>query len=133
MNTEFDITPTVMQSSALPPERVRIIRRFEDLPLARIRRGIVYVLAAWSAPSIMHFGRITRALARSDRPNLEFYVLDIDCVPHDFMTATFQHSAAGAGETMWVRDGVVVASVLTYPRGDVEAEFLKRTKESLDE
>jgi hypothetical protein len=65
-------------------ERVRIISRFEDLPLAQIRRGIVYILAAWSDPSVMHFRLITEAFSRIDWSRLEFYLVDIDCVPDDF-------------------------------------------------
>lgn len=134
MPTDFDITVTVTQYCAVPLERVRIVRRFEDLPLARIRRGVVYLLAAWSGPSVMHFRVITEALSRIDSSGLEFYVVDIDCVPKDFMLASFQRSApAGAGETVWVRDGAVVASVLTYSRAGVEAEFMRHTRELIDD
>jgi hypothetical protein len=134
MPTDFDITPTVTHYCAVPQERVHIVSRFEDLPLTQIRRGIVYLIAAWSAPSVMHFNLVTKALSRIDWSGLEFYVVDIDCVPDDFMQATFQRRApAGAGETVWVRDGVVVASVLTYSRVEVEAEFMRHTRELLDD
>jgi len=107
MPTDFDITPTVTRYCAVPQERVRIVSRFEDLPLTQIRRGIIYLLAAWSGPSVMHFRFITEALSRIDWSGLEFYVVDIDCVPHDFIQATFQRGApAGVAETIWVRDGV---------------------------
>jgi hypothetical protein len=129
-----NITPTVTRYSALPLERVHLVSRFDDLPLSEIRCGIVYFLAAWSGPSVMHFRSITEVLSRIGSSCLEFYVVDIDCVPDDFMRLTFHRSApAGAGETLWVGDGVVVASVLTYPRAEVEAEFMRRTRELLDE
>jgi hypothetical protein len=54
MYTGFDITPTVTRYCAGPLERVRIVSRFEDLRLTQIRRGIVYILAAWSGPSVIH-------------------------------------------------------------------------------
>lgn len=136
MPTPFDITPTVTKYCAIPLERVRIIRRFEDFPLTQIRRGVVYLLAAWSGPSVRHFRAITESLSRIDSSGLEFYVVDIDCVPEDFMLASFQRSApAGVGETLWVRDGAAVASVLTYShsRDGFEAEFMRHTRELIDD
>jgi hypothetical protein len=126
------ITLTDTRYSALPLERVHLVSRFEDFRLSQIRRGIVYLFAVWSVPSVLHFRSITEALSRIDWSDLEFYVVDIDCVPEDFMRATFQCRAAGAGETLWVRDGVVVASILTYSHAEVKAEVMRRTRELLD-
>jgi hypothetical protein len=132
MPTAFDITPTVTQYSALPHERVRIVKRFEELPVTEIRRGVVYLLAAWSGPSVMFFRRITELIGCLESM-LEFFVVDIDCVPADFFSTTFaRHAPTGAGETLWVRDGVVVASVGTYAPADVDVVFLKHTRELLD-
>ena len=133
MPIEFDITPAVRQSSAIPFECLTVIRRFEDLPLAQIRRGIVYFFAGWSGLSLTYFRLATKSLASlMDTPGLEIYVVDIDCVPGDFLMSTFGHSyPAGSGETVWVRDGHIVSVADTYLGPEVEAEVSRRTRELL--
>ena len=134
MPIEFDITSAVREQSALPFERLTVIRRFEDLPLGRIRRGIVYFFAGWSGLSLTYFHRMTMVLAPWADTNLQIYVVDIDCVPGDFMMSTFGHShPAGSGETVWVRDGRIVSVVDIYLGPQVDAEVLKRTKELLED
>lgn len=93
MTSNFDITPTVSKYSVLPLNRVQIVSSLDDLRITRIRLGIIYILALWSGPSIMVLQQITKALARLDSSVLEFFVVDIDCVPPDFSTATFKHNA----------------------------------------
>ncbi|HRI69477.1 MAG TPA: hypothetical protein PK156_34840 [Polyangium sp.] len=124
----------VSRYSALPLHRVGIVQRFDDLKFARVRRGIVYFLAAWSGASVMLFRHVTEALARLDSTVLEFIVVDLDCVPADFWAEAFDRlTPAGAGETLWVRDGVVVASALTSPRPGADSEFMRYTRILIDE
>ena len=134
MPIEFDITLGVKQQSAIPFERLTVVRRFEDLPLGRIRRGIVYFFAGWSGPSLFYFHRITQVLTPLADTNLEIYVVDIDCVPGDFMMSTFGHlHPAGSGETIWVRDGRIISVAGAYLGPQVDAEVLGRTKELLED
>lgn len=132
MPIEFDITAAVRQNSAISFDRVTLIHRFEDLPLARIRRGIIYFFAGWSGLSLHYFRRITTSLASfTDTPDLVIYVVDIDCVPEDFLMSTFGHSnPAGSGETVWVCEGRIVSAVDIW-LGDLHAEVSRRTRELL--
>ena len=134
MPIEFDITSAVRQSSAIPYERLTLIRRFEDLPLAQIRRGIVYFFAGWSALSLAYFRLATKSLAAlTNTSGLDIYVVDMDCVPGDFLMSTFGHlHPAGSGETVWVRDGRIVSVVDAYLGPTAEAEVSRRTRELLD-
>jgi hypothetical protein len=133
MPIEFDITSAVRQSCAIPFERLKLIRRFEDLPLAQIRCGIVYFFAGWSGLSMLYFHVATKSLASlTDTSGLEIYVVDIDCVPGDFLMSTFGHlHPAGSGETVWVRDGRIVSVMDAYLGLAVEAEISRRTRELL--
>jgi len=132
MPIEFDITSGVKEQSAVPFERLTVIRRFEELSLAQICRGIVYFFAGWSGFSLTYFHRATKVLASFVDTSLEIYVVDIDCVPEDFMMSTFGHShPAGSGETIWVRDGRIVSVVDAYLGPQVDAEVLRRTRELL--
>jgi hypothetical protein len=134
MPIEFDITPAVKQHTAIPFERLTVIRHFDHLRLARVRRGIIYFFAGWSGLSISHFHRVTKSLASlTDVPYLEIYIVDIDCVPKDFMMSTFGHRhPAGSGETAWVRDGQIV-SVVDIWLSDIDAEVSRRTRELFHE
>ncbi len=131
MPLDFDITPTVRQSSGLPFDQLRIIQQFVDLPLARIRRGLIYFFAGWGPLSSHYFALTTRALAAMDTSRLEIYVVDIDSVPGEFLRTTFGHyHPAGSGETAWVRDGRIV-SVSDGLGAEVESEFVSRTQQLL--
>jgi hypothetical protein len=136
MPVDFDITPVVREYSSLPFERLTVVRRFEDLPLSQIRRGIIYFFAGWSGPSVSFFRQATDALASMNSSSLEIYVVDIDCVPEEFMTDVFGKTyvyPSGSGETAWIRDGRVVSVMRTYPRADFQTEVLRRTTELLQD
>jgi len=92
-----EITVSVSRNTALPLDRLRLVSRFDELPLPGIRRGIVYFLAPWSGPSVMYFGAITAALSRMDCSNLQ----------HVFHL----RAPAGAGETLWVRDTIFASYI----------------------
>jgi hypothetical protein len=129
-----EMTDTVSRNSALPLERLRLISRFDDLHLSRIQRGVVYFLAPWSGPSVMYFRAMTAALSRMDSSSLDIYVVHIDCVPDEFMGASFrQRAPAGAGETLWIRDGTIVGAVVTYSRAEAATEFTRRTTDLLNQ
>lgn len=132
MPNTFDFASAVERWSAIALERTRVIRCFDDVRLARPGRSVIYLLAAWSGTSASCLRLITEALARTDWPGLEFSVLDIDCVPDDFMLATFHNRPAGSGETLWIRDGIIVGAVRCYPHSEVAATFLRNTRDLLD-
>lgn len=112
MPVEFDIRPMVQMHSALPVERLRIVTRFEDVGLTKIRRGVVFVFAAWSGPAVVAFRMLTRLMSELPTSVLDLVVLDTDCLSAEPATQLFGTEgfiAGGYGETVWVRDGVIVA------------------------
>jgi hypothetical protein len=124
----FDIASAVPQSSALPFERLRLVHHFRTLRLAQIRCGLIYFFAGWGPISMQGFRLVTRALASIDTQGLEVIVVDIDSVPPDFLMATFGHAhPAGMGETIWVRNGRIVAALETYIAGVLEPGIVART------
>jgi hypothetical protein len=112
MADEFDICPIVQKHSALPIERLRVLSHFGDARLAEIRRGVVFVLAAWSAPSVVALKRFTRIMSELPTSGLDLVVVDTDCLDAESEAQLFGTDGfrpGGWGETIWVRDGVVVA------------------------
>jgi len=125
MSIEFDIRPMVEKRSAIPMERVRVLRSFDELHLPEMRRGIVFVFAAWSAPAVMGFQRLTKMIKTLDTGFLELVVLDIDCLTAESAKLLFGapgFTTGGWGETLWVRDGHIVARALGHSAPDALIE-----------
>jgi hypothetical protein len=123
--TEFDIRPMVEKYSAMPVERLRVLRSFEELQLSLIRRGIVFVFAAWSGPAVMALQRFTKALKTIDTDSLDLVVLDIDSLAEESAAQLFGNegfTTGGWGETIWVRDGRAVARELTHTASEALIE-----------
>lgn len=118
MTVQFDIRPMVQEYSAIPIERLRVVSRFEDVRLTEISRGVVFVFAAWSGPSVLGFRRFTRVMSELPTISLDLVVLDTDCLTAESATQLFGtdgFQAGGYGETIWVKDGVVVAREIATP------------------
>ena|SRR6266567_5327869 len=134
MPTKLDIRPTVGKHSALPIERLRVLRSFDEVQLARMRRGVVFVFAAWSGSAVMGLQRFTKVMKSFDTRSLDLVVLDIDCLTEDSASQLFgvpSFTTGGWGETLWIRDGRIVARELahTAPEGLIE----QHTKRLLDD
>jgi hypothetical protein len=69
----------VQNHSALPIERLRVVCHFEHVRFAEIRRGVVFVLAAWSGPAVVALERFTRIMSDLPTTGLDLVVLDTDC------------------------------------------------------
>jgi len=127
MAVEFDIRGTVLKYSALGAERLRIIQHSGDFALSGIRRGVVFVFAVWSGPSVQALQRFTRVLATIELGSLDVIILDNDCITDDDKMRVFGHVFHGAGEVLWIRDGQVIAELSAY-RQESEPLILSHTK-----
>ncbi len=134
MPAEFDIRPVVEKYSAIPTERLRILRSCEEFQLSQMQRGIVFVFAAWSGSAIIGLQRFTKVIKPFVADSLDLVVLDTDCLTEILVSQLFRIPnlrPAGGGETIWVRDGHVVAGVFAYTAP--EALIEQHTKELLDD
>ena len=134
MPADFDIRPMVEEHSAMPVKRLRVVRTFEELRLSAVRRGVVFVFAAWSGPAILAFQRFTRVMNSMDNCYLDLVVLDTDCLTQDSAVEIFGAQGffrGGAGEVVWIRDGRVVAREIA--RDGSEALLEQHKKELLDD
>jgi hypothetical protein len=128
----MDIAQVLKDHTKMPFERLRVVRHLDELRLAAIRRGIIFIFAVWSGPAIIAFHRFTRVLAGIDTTGLDLVVLDTDCLSSEAGTALWGKNVGGGGETLWVRDGAVVARLLLYI-ADSEPELLRHTQDLIDE
>lgn len=116
----------LQKHSRIPFERLRVVGRFNELKLPDIRRGILFIFAVWSGPSIIAFQRFTQILATLDTTRLELIVLDTDCLTSEAGTALWGRNVGGGGETLWVRDGAVAARALLSAE-NAESEARRNT------
>ena len=130
MPVEFDIRPSVQKNTELPFERLRVVQSLSELRLPDIRAGVVFVFAAWSGPAVMALRRLTHVLSKLDLGSLDVIFLDNDSMTGEDMIQLFGHVFHGAGETLWVRDGRVVAELSAF-RPDSEALIVSHTRELL--
>lgn len=129
------IQPIVENYSQLPAGRLRIVDRFEDVRLTGIRRGIVFVFASWSGPAVVALRRFTRVMSSLDTRLLDLVVLDTDCLAEDAATHLFGTDgfrAGGNGETLWVRDGRIVAREIAAPAAS-EPWLVRHTNDLLQD
>ncbi len=96
------------KSSKLPLERIRYFPNSTPSVIAGIERGILFVMAFWSVPSMKAFRQLTEIVHRLD-PNgtLEFVVVDTDGAQPFYEHPEFKGQLHGAGETAWIKDGVI--------------------------
>jgi hypothetical protein len=127
----IDITVVLKEYAKMPFERLRVARQFEELRLSTIRRGIIFVFAVWSGPAVMAFQRFTRILANIDTKELDLVVLDTDCLTPEVAKGLWGKMVTGAGETLWVREGLVVARML-LDIPESEAQVVQHTHALLD-
>src|SRR5262245_18989427 len=115
MLTEFDIRRMLEMISAIPMARLRILQSFDEVHLSEMRRGIIFVFAAWIAPSVMAFRRFANAIKPLATRSLDLVVLDTECLTGDSARQLFGapgFTTGGSGETIRVRDGRIIMRVL---------------------
>jgi hypothetical protein len=130
MPVDFDIRPSLRENSELPLERMRVVQSLAELRLHDVRAGVVFVFAVWSGPAVMALRRFTRLLSGLELGSLDVIVLDNDCRTADDMIRLFGHVFHGGGETLWVRDGRVVAELSAF-QPEAEGLIVSHTRELL--
>ena len=125
----------VEKYSALPMDRLRVVSRFEDVRLPEIRRGVVFVFARWSGPAVVALQRFTKVMQALDTHLLDLVVLDIDGLTNETEAQLFGTDgfpAGGNGETIWLREGIIVAREIAAPDNS-EHLLREHTRRLLDE
>jgi hypothetical protein len=68
-------------------------------------------MAFWSGPAVQAFAKLTEVIAKLDpEGRIELVVVDIDGSDALSAVSEFLGGVRGAGETAWVRNGLVVAT-----------------------
>jgi hypothetical protein len=96
--------------SRVPVERIRYVPDAVAATVRSIRRGVLFLMAFWSGPSVQAFAKLTEVLTRLHAEELELVVAGVDGSPDLYELPEFKGKVHGAGETAWVRAGEIVAT-----------------------
>jgi hypothetical protein len=80
---------------------------------------------------VLALQRLTRFLAARDK-SIDLIVIDIESMTTQEMKQCFGREFHGGGETQWIRDGKVIASLDAYPP-ETDALILSYFKRLLEE
>jgi hypothetical protein len=127
----LDVAEVLKKHAKMPFERLRVVLQLDQLHVSTIRRGIIFIFAVWSGPAFVAFHRLTGVLADIDTTGLDLVVVDIDCLTAEVGRELCGRNPGGMGETLWVRDGVVVARSALYTP-DSEPEMIQHTHDLMD-
>jgi hypothetical protein len=102
---------SLVKYTKLPIERIRYLPDADEKVIKDISRGILFLMAFWSGPSVKVFAQLTEVVAKLDKKGvLELVVVDVDGSPALYEVPEFLGKVHGAGETAWVRNGSVLAT-----------------------
>ena len=93
----------------VPPNRYRYLADTDASVIKSIDRGILFLMAFWSGPSMKAMGKLFEVIARVD-PNreLDLVIVDVDGAPELYDVPGLQ--ILGYGETAWVHRGAIVST-----------------------
>lgn len=84
-----------------------LYRHQGEFDLGGIRYGVVSLFAPWAGPCFVCLKVV--AAMKLPTPEPWLHVLDLSHVEADWLTQTFGFLPHGRGETVWVRDGQIIA------------------------
>ena len=120
----MSIASIIARYSSLPQNDVR---EWSEDTIEDMESAILFVLALWSGQSIAAFKKLTERLAGTP-PSPSLFVCDIDTLSAEIRKQF--GSLQGVGETFWIRNGQVVASMRDYTSVDWSAS-VDRNNETL--
>lgn len=111
MNGNPDGLRSLAKYSKLPIERISYFPDADENVIRDIERGILFLMAFWSGPSVQAFARITEIVSKLDKGQaLQLAVVDVDGSQSLYELPEFLGRIHGAGETAWVRNGAIIAT-----------------------
>lgn len=102
----------------LPDDRI-IILRPNCIELAAIRCAVLFVYAAWSAPSALSFTILCDAISKFSNPLFPIIVVNADDIDCDRFQKVFAELPQGKGEAFWIVNGQISYRDHGYTKNDL--------------
>jgi hypothetical protein len=127
----MQLSVTYQKLLSVPEQRLTMIQDVKSLNINSIDRGILFVMAKWSAASQVAFRALNKSLSSfPDLGDLRLYIVDTDDDQiKDFFTA-INDVPAGKGETYWILKGKILHRLSGYHEESVPA-LQRNTRETL--
>jgi hypothetical protein len=111
MTGRLDGLGSLAKYSKLPVERIQYYPDADASVVQGVERGILFLMAFWSVPSVKAFATLTEVVSRLDVGQvLQLVVIDLHGSSAVFELPEFLGRVHGAGETAWVRHGTIVVT-----------------------
>ncbi len=81
-----------------------VVPSADESTIADIDRGVLFVDARWSVPSMRARGALEERIVNLP---IELVIADIDHSPALSALPALENKLAGAGESIWVKDGTI--------------------------
>jgi hypothetical protein len=91
----------------LPHDRIRV-SQFNQLELAKIAQGVLFIFATWSGASIVSFRLLCEALSGSPEAKFPITVINAEGFDFEAFKKAFGELPQGKGEAFWVKGGQVL-------------------------
>jgi hypothetical protein len=104
----MDEMKVVKKYSNLPIEEITYLETIDDKFIESIRKGIVFIVAFWSGPSLVALSILTTLFNQLDFKEVDLYVVNIDGLTCEFIEKHWGNVVNGWGETFWIKNGAVV-------------------------
>jgi len=79
-----------------------------SVDISTVIRGVVFIHAVWSGPSVVAIKALCKAAESLDLTRVSFIILDIDELDTDWAQKVHGRNLGGNGETAWVLNGSVI-------------------------
>jgi O-acetyl-ADP-ribose deacetylase (regulator of RNase III) len=95
----------------VPPNRYRYLAQADASVIKSIDRGILFLMAFWSGPSMQAMGKLFEVIARLDPTReLDVVIVDVDGGEELYHVPEFKDKVTAAGETAWIQGGKIVTT-----------------------
>lgn len=111
MNGNRNGLHSLAKYTKMPIERITYFADADAQIIGSIERGVLFLMAFWSGPSIQGFAKLKEVIGRLDEgAALKLVVADVDGSPLLYEVPEFLGKVHGAAETAWIRHGKIVAT-----------------------
>lgn len=91
----------------LPYDRIRVAQ-FNQLELATITQGVLFVFATWSGTAVVSFRLLCEALSGIPEAKFPIIVINADGFDFDAFKKAFGELPQGKGEAFWIKGGQIL-------------------------
>ncbi len=108
---KFDGEKVLRKYSRLPAAQIEFVPEATVETIRDINRGVLFLVAFWSGPSMQAFATLTEELSRLEFGSCRFVAADVDGADELRQLPEIGNSLMnGDGKTLWIRGGKIISA-----------------------